>query len=126
MNANPKFIRLLRGLLDATQKGEVRWEQTISEKDFRVQLEGGMVRVGEVIRSETDDDDEGALTPYATLIGRGGKTLEFAWPEDLAPENLDMIKELYEAVRRQVLQVDDILDRLIQQVESGKTAWKAS
>jgi hypothetical protein len=121
MNANPKFVRLLQSLLEATQRGRLRWEQTISKEDFRVQFEGVIVRVGEHARSE-EDDEKDLLTPYATLIGPGGRTLEFAEPEDLEPENSDMIKDLYNAVRRQVLQIDDILDRLIEHVEKGKTS----
>jgi hypothetical protein len=126
MSANPKFFRLLKGLLEATRSGRVSWDPTVSDTDFRVQLEGVMVRVGLGYLSETDADEGSPSIPYATLIGPGGKILERGWSEELEPEQSDLIRDLYDAARRQVLRVDDVLDRLIQQVESGKTAWKAS
>jgi hypothetical protein len=120
MSANPKFFRLLNGLLEATRSGSVSWEPTVSDTDFRVQLGGVMVRVGLGFLSETDADEGSPSIPYAKLIGPGGKILEHGWSEELAPEQADLIKDLYDSARRQVLRVDDVLDRLIQQVESGK------
>jgi hypothetical protein len=117
-SANPKFVHLLQSLLEGTRRGSVKWEKTISKDDFRVSLEGAFVRVGRVVLDEEDLDE--ASDTYATLVTLRGETLEYVYSHDLEPEHPALVQELLSTVRRQVMQVDDILDRLIQRVESGK------
>jgi hypothetical protein len=119
-NANPKFVHLLQSLLEGTQRGSVRWEKTISKDDFRVSLDGAFVRVGRVVVDDEDLDE--ASDTYATLVTPRGETLEYIYSHDLAPEYPALIQELLSIARRQVMKVDDILDRLIQRVEASKTA----
>jgi hypothetical protein len=120
MNDNPqigKYVKLLKGLAEATVSGRLEWEETVEEGTFRVFTEHAMIHLA----SRVDPKDGG---PYftLTLLDKRGRVADVHLVRRgilmLPNEEFVLAERLYESARRQALHAEDLLDRAIVDVES--------
>jgi hypothetical protein len=116
MSTNPKFVKFLETLRDATRQGRLDWSKTAEEDTFRVLLNQTIVRVGKSF------DEIGDRTYYfATLVDSEGETLEHITSDyDDDGAHFELLKDLYDMARRRSGKVDDLLDRLISDLNKSK------
>lgn len=105
--ASKKFDILIDKLLRKTVDKTIHWHETASESAFRIALEDGLIRI--------ERDKNSYYSAY--LQNRKGRTLYQIGPL----VNPGPLSELFEAARESALGVDDILERMVAAVESGKT-----
>jgi hypothetical protein len=112
MSANPKILKLIGSLLDATTSGRVQWSESGLRDIFDLEVKGGAITIS------VDLEDNGEVY-FIGLRGEQGKMLEseFFAPGD---EGFEAARDLYRLVRRNALHVDDILDRVIADLETKK------
>ncbi len=125
MISNPKFVLLLKRLLEKTKLGRLKWQATSSPYAFRVGFERGLVRVG-LDAIEDDDEPAGTGSHYAVLIAPPGQVLESVSgkiPSD-GPLPGDLLEELYAAARRTALDTDEVIEELLSHVDAEK--WDKS
>lgn len=111
MEANPKYLALLESLIDATNRGRIRWEETASEDEFRTLINPEIVRIGRHLNREEFENYF-----LLTLVNSGGKIIEqqaFSNGPDF-----EAAETLFEMARRDALRVDDFIDRMISAVKS--------
>ena len=113
--ASEKFSMLLNKLLSKTREKEIRWHETADELAFRVALGDGLVRI------EYGVDFEGDEYYAAYLQDRKGRTLDQIGPAYQKGLTQELLSELFDAARPSALGVDDVLERMIEDVELGKT-----
>ena len=116
MSANPKFISLLRNLLEATEEGKLAWEETPNENTYRVFLDRAIVHIS------ADSDEPFALVYYtASLKNPDGKELEsLTVSRNEESDDWQLFADLYEAARRRAINVDGLLDGLIESVKKKR------
>ncbi len=116
MFSNPKFIILLRNLLEASIEGKVQWEETPVEESFRVFLGSAIVRV-----SRTFDEVFERTCYSVVLVDQDGKSLDeitTGRTDDEGEQRL--LIDLFEVARRRALDVDGLLDGLIQSLNKKR------
>jgi hypothetical protein len=113
MEANPKFVKLLESLREATARGTVQWEETVDEKTFRVTRDYATVQIYWNI-----DDISVKKYYYADLLDQKGRVVESLEAESGSEENL--LKDLFELAQRNARHADDLLDRMIADLESNR------
>lgn len=105
--ASKKFDILIDKLLRKTVDKTIHWHETASESAFRIALGEGLIRI--------ERDKSSYYSAY--LQNRKGRTLDQIGPlEDPGP-----LSKLFEAARESALGVDDLLERMVADMESGKT-----
>lgn len=110
--ASEKFRILLEKLLSRTHEKDIRWHETANESAFRIPLRDGLIRI------EYDSDFEGEYY-VAYLQNREGRTLDQIGPLYQASVMRHLLSELFRAARVSALGVDDILEKMVEDVESG-------
>jgi hypothetical protein len=112
MAANPKILRLIESLRDATLAGRLRWKESGVRNYFDLSIKDGAIAV-------SSDLEEGQEEYFVGLRGDKGVFIEreFFVPGD---EGFDAARSLYEIVRRNAYHVDDIIDRVIADLETKK------
>ena len=120
MAEDQKLVKLLQGLIEATARGRMAWEETYDESGFRTVTEHGMIRLG----LEYDDDREESIL-IITLMDRKAKVGdEFRLHQNQAggPDSTYMFAyNLFKLARRSARAADDLLDRVIADVETLKS-----
>ena len=111
--ASDKFEILLEKLLSKTQGEGVRWYETANESAFRISLGDGLIRI------EYGSDFEGEYY-VAYLQNREGRTLDQIGPLYRATPMRVLLSKLFGAARVSALGVDDILEKMVADVESGR------
>lgn len=111
MGASPKFRKLLEDLRDATLQGKLQWSETADESEFRVNFDYAMIRVGQAYSADGD-----TYVLSASLLTPKGRVVE----QFTASGGMDyaLLEELYDLARRSALKADDLLDRVISEVEN--------
>jgi hypothetical protein len=121
--AERNAVRLLKALLEGTLSGRVRWEQTASDTayvvsfaDESITVGGGSDRDQVFVRISSGDKTVDVYTAMSlTLEGSSGSTLK-----DLT----DLFEQLFVAARRQAMSADDVVEKLLHELE-GSAAGKA-
>ena len=113
--ASEKFSILLGKLLSKTRKKEILWHETANVSAFRIAFGDGLVRI------EYGVDFEGNVYYAAYLQDRKGRTLDQIGPAYQKDPTQELLSELFDAARPSALRVDDILERMMEDVELGKT-----
>lgn len=113
--ASEKFSTLLEKLLLKTREKDIRWHETANESAFRIALGDGLIR----IEYSSDFDNEEYYAAY--LQNRKGRTLDQIGPLYNVDSTRELLSELFEAARISALGVDDILESMVADVESGQT-----
>jgi len=110
MSSNPKFVTLLRNLLEASIEDKVQWKETPIEDSFRLILDRTIVRV-----SRTFDEVLERTCYSVSLVDTEGKSLdEMSSVHTEDKTELRLLMDLFEVARRRALDVDGLLDGLIQ------------
>ena len=115
MDANPKFLKLLKRLTDLTASGRLSWKPTASSKCFRLSTQDGMIEIG--TDSGYDDDEPNSLQ-MAKLIDTNGRVIESVSMRSMDSRN--ELTDLYEVARRSALQADDVIDRMLSRFAETK------
>lgn len=116
MSANPKFITLLRNLLEATERGNLDWEDTPADNTYRVFLDRAFVHIS---RNLHDIPDQ--VWYVASLVSTDGKEVaELISTFNDNNDELKLLANLYDAARRRAINVDGFLDGLIETVKQKR------
>ena len=119
--ASEKFSILLQKLLRKTLDKIIRWHETADEKAFRIALGDGLIRIER--SSAYDSDGEQRVYCVAYLQDRKGRTLDQMGPLyiDQSGPTAELLSDLFEASRISALGVDNILESMAADIESGQT-----
>ena len=93
------LITLLR---QGTERGSIKWKETAGENTFRCSLGKGTVEISR-------ENNQLSLPYVITLFDERNNLLDELWANSEG-ENQAM-KELYDKVRRSVLQLDQAIER---------------
>lgn len=121
MSANPKFITLLTKLLEVSQAGRVKWEETPAEYTYRILLDH---RAFVHVSRQLTDFSENFLYE-ATVVNTDGKPVEGISVADTSADTsgtseIGLLRDLFDVARRSAMDVDGMLDGLIQTVEKNR------
>ena len=117
--ADPRTVRIARGLLDQTRKGSVVWIETADENEFKVVYQDYSVSIRRFLYN---DEDSYKLSIY----NERGTEVESLLDDDdvesplggiIATNDLYLILEnLYELARLKSTGADEILNKLLERV----------
>jgi len=111
---NPKFVKLLTAIRDATAHGRVTWSETLDEDTFRVILDRAVVRIGREY-----DEYANSIHVVARLADKTGVVLDEISTANIEDDEvLSLLRAVYDMARSRVLKVDELLDSLISEVET--------
>ncbi len=118
MPINPKFITLLESLKAATAEGRLDWSETFDGETYRVLLDNATVRIG-----HHEDDVVSRKYFEATLTDQQGNPIEQLMSDyDDEGKYEPLLRDLFELAQRRARKIDDLLDRLISNINSRRTA----
>ena len=118
--ASEKFSILLQKLLRKTLDKTIRWHETADEEAFRIALGDGLIRIER--GSAYDSDGEQRVYCVAYLQDKKGRTLDQIGPLYISQTGpAKLLSDLFEASRISALGVDDILESMAADIESGQT-----
>jgi hypothetical protein len=122
MSPNPKFVQLIKSLKTATEQGRIEWSETVDEHTFRALLPNAIVRIAKVFNEKMQLEDQDLNEPayIASLVDDGGEVLESVTSGQERGQHYVLLSELFELARRRARRIDDLLDRLITNVDSGR------
>jgi hypothetical protein len=114
---NSKFEQFLAQLLESTEEGSVRWQDTASDTTFSTALPSGIVH----IERDQWPDEEGNLFPVyiAYLYDRRGRLAEELTGGKMSDQGL--LSRLYQLARRSARDTEGLLDRVAADLQSKKT-----
>jgi hypothetical protein len=116
---NPKIIKLLESLKDATARGEVQWSDAGEGNAFRISTKDANLFLNKV-----SDDDQTESKFIVNIFSKSGsfstsgpliETVSFE-----APQEVRLCAEIFELARRSVYKVDELIDRMISEISSRK------
>jgi hypothetical protein len=110
MPANPKFIKLLESVKEATSEGRLEWSEAFN-REYRTTLDEVSLRTGFEIGEEP-----GSLYYYVYLYDKKDDILEALTSEDDQGKYKMFLREFAEVAKRRARKVDDLLDRLIKSI----------
>ncbi len=109
MAATPKFIQMIEHLVEATNRGKLRWKPADAERFVLV--------LGEVEISVEEDRD----INYSVSLYKGGKILELeAFSHEENADQYKIVQSLWELARRSAFGVDAIIDQVIADVSARR------
>ncbi len=122
LEIDPKFLRLLQEVRDASERNELRWEATLLDDSYRVSKPYGSVWISKEIPSYP----QGGFVYAAMLTDETGRSIEIARAVE-APRgagvpdtpHVSLLKSLFEAAERSARRPTDVLDRMLAEF-SGK------
>ena len=109
-----KFARLVRQLLERTERVAIKWNDTPEADTFRAQLHNGMVRVQKTVR--LDEEGHEAVDYSLTLLDKKGRELEDYYPDPLSPKM--ELAHLWTLARRSARGTVSVLDNLLEETAS--------
>jgi hypothetical protein len=127
--SEPRLQELAELLLEATEKGTVRWARTPDAESFRLELPPGYVRVSRM-RSARGVPDEN-LSPDVTsvyhfvLLNKDGLEGE-RWTVPGSEGGDTLPEHLFNAARRSALEVDETYEGMVKRLRLMLASSKAS
>jgi len=117
MSTEEKTLQLVQRLHAKTKSGEVPWERTSRPGTFQAAFPNHIVKLSAFQNLDTPD----ALDYVISVFDESGTILENASDVDLQKVSpgvkvFQLMEELYEAARRQALDVDSALDSLLSEL----------
>jgi len=106
-----KERELVELLLDRTKKRKIKWEATAQENEFVTTLGGEVTVTIGLVRMDDGEHFTRGLT-MRDSFGREMLTVT-AWSADVDGA---VLKELFEEVRRAALNVDETMERILNQL----------
>jgi hypothetical protein len=103
---DPKGLELFQEVLSKTKAGRIKWEMAASEAEYFTVLPGGFTLT---VERSTYQDDATALS----LRDESDRVLLRVSSDTQGVRHPDL-EELYECARRQALQVDAKVDKLLE------------
>lgn len=107
---NERIIDLINRLIKNTEQGQVEWQRTSRDNEFKIDLKNGAVSTD----SWTDDNtleliDFRVYNIIGDQIG--------SWVLSSSEDGYDLIKELHSTVNRKYLRIDETLDGMLEELE---------
>ncbi|MBX9680447.1 MAG: hypothetical protein K2X38_16940 [Gemmataceae bacterium] len=113
-NFNQMMQRLVRLLIDRTENGEQKWEDTADEDAFRSMLRTGFVRVNQNTR-HSEDQYEPQVGYSITLLDKKGREVDVYAPGP--QERTDDVVELWRLARRSARQGDELVKSFLKEFD---------
>jgi hypothetical protein len=96
-----------------TDEGQLDWRETAWPDTFQVSFNNYSITFS---RLYTD----GTLGYVGHILNFEGRTVDSFSDDDLKPEGLDRMAELYQKARRQALSADKALDEILSQLNDAR------
>lgn len=109
MSYDKKFA-LVDAMVAKTNSGELVWEATFDDDMFETTLKSSSIRI-------MKNNNRFIIT----VLGKDGAVLERFNNDDLGlqrPQYEDIVKNIYEVIRRKALKVDETIDALLDELKS--------
>jgi hypothetical protein len=109
MATNPKILKLVRSLENATASGRLQWSESNLRDYFDLKMRQGIISI-------SCDLKNGSEEYFVGLLGDDGRVIEseFFTSDD---EGFENVRGLYQMVKRNAFHVDEILDSVIAELE---------
>jgi hypothetical protein len=109
MATNPKILKLIQSLHQATASGRLQWSESGITDYFHLDLKQGGITV-------TGDSEDGREEYFVSLRGEKGGVIqsEFFVQGD---EGFDAARNLFQMVKRKSLHVDSFIDSVISELD---------
>ena len=114
----PKLAQMIVKLVEKTQKGFLKWEETGSPAIFQAAFPGYAVQAW----TSRNIDDPQYEDYYLRIIDGEGKTVEEVSDNDLKnvlDNPYDTMKELFNVARRSALGVENALNSILDSLEES-------
>ena len=114
-----RLSEVIQLLNEATDKGNLHWEITVEEEEFRAVLRTALVKIRRSWSSESRFSISGQLTSIETftieILDATNRLIDLLLPT--TPEEIEQLKELFWKVRRSALHVDQFYGAFLNELK---------
>lgn len=110
--SSKKYLQLIDKLMDKTGEGQLDWRETAWSETFQVSFTNYSITLSQVHAN-------GTLGYVDHILNYEGRTVDSFSDDDLKPEGLDRMAELYQKARRRALNADNALDEILSQLSNA-------
>ena len=118
-----KYDELILKLTLATMSRKITWEQTCSKDGFQVNIGKNRVSIlccdSMKVMSLVENKGWEIQSAELNIINSKGESIE-CYRRKMGEEGFEQLKELFVTVRRNINNVDEILDELLKELEQVK------
>jgi hypothetical protein len=113
-----RIAQLIRTLSDGTASGKLAWEPTQRSKEYRLQLNEGSMVIDKWIGTDPDTGAESEVADISFFNEKGELVDRMSFDNDEVPSDFRLVARLHDSVRRKVMKVDELIDRLRVEIDS--------